>query len=990
MSMSPYEFIDSMGAGYNLGNMYECYSFGMGTEFYRYWQYGSWKMSVINGEDILMKEKSASLIKSAKALDISLSFTLPSSNQFSIVLTSSVYKQGNQNISFDIKNVKIDGKQILPKKDTLILKPLDEGKTTLLVDANEYFGTDTKEKTCEMTIAIKIDLVKQHPTDEEDVLSQVRRYYAYSPIDSWGNRQLKEAHILAIWEAGFRSIRLPITWMGRCDQLEDGHIKVDQEFFDHLAKIIAMLHTDEHPFYVMINIHHDDQDSGGWLRANSYIDDMTLQNRYRDLVTQICEFMKDYDYWLQFGTNNETLNSRHIWEGGEVKPVDIFGLMMFQQDAHDIIRSSGGKNKERIIMYPTYAAKRGAMASSYQNPNDTNDKGIWHLPLEENGEIDPFGICEIHPYTSNAATVISDNQYVCKYKYPVIYGEFGVNASQLNTQSVCQSQALMVSYATLHHIGTYIWDDFGGMKLLNKDNCSLTNSKNFDKLWSGFTYNFIPSLTASANLKKVDIALSNRRTYMCIGDSTDIFLDTVHPLTLIQEEGDSVVLSGNNLVTGALGKSKIVGMSYTGEYNYLDIEVVNYQNAISTIYDDGFENYSYSVWDSWKVTENVINASVFLTIKKGDVIKFHSPNSTNPLKVREYSASKSLITWGEAAYSLKDGESHTLPANCCYVGASFNKVKKNGEYVVPKGTYIEVISRDYSKPEKGFEIETREVKLANSDNYYSSIYRTIALTGGIKYKINLGVDCDIHIMEYGKDGVTLKEDHWNKDGDEFTANPFTYYIRMSISMDSKHEDIIKAFNEGILNPTFEYEDFIESPISEYQEEHDINNSSPVTPIPDMKDSYEFLGTPTIDWKTGETLPEIFELMANYVSDSTGIHRIDYADVFSAKAIVINQEFETTSSSPSFVIDYERLDDFIPSNNNRCYVGINYRSNQDKFATAVILGYQQKKSGSLGLVRDTSFKLYQDENLIGNANNCTNGTNLVVTGGYIITRIRMWV
>lgn len=822
--IKPNEFIKNMGAGYNLGNMYECYNFTKSTEYWRYWQYGTWKYSLSSYNTDIIKSTSFTMIKSAETKSIVLSFNIIKElKDFDFKITHSSYKTGNGKIIFNIEKVSLDNEIIKPNIKEFVMSELNNGEASFKFTLNDILGEEqnTDGRKLSVTIAANRDSLTQYPTLDDNILSTVRSYYCTSPIDSWGNRRLKEAHLLAIWAVGFRSIRLPVTWSGHCDVLENGHVTIDKEFFEHLDNILQTIHTDEHPFNICINVHHDDGASG-WLRTDKYLTDKTVVNRYKDYWNQISEHFKDYDYWLQFGTNNEVLNSSSVWEGSGVTTTDIFGLVTFQKDAYDIIRNSGGNNKNRIVFYPTYAAKRGSMGASYINPNDPSDKGLWHIPYDDNGNIDAYGICDIHPYNSNITSIQNDNKKVRAYNYPVVYGEYGVNASQLTSKAVCVSQCYLVAYATWAGIGTYLWDDFGTMKTLNKDSCSLTNSYDFDKLWQGFTYNYIPSLCQSANLKQVDIGLTNRRSILCMGDTSTILLDTKDVVTVTQEEGDTVVLSGDTITTGNYGKSTLLAISYTGEYNTITIDVKPYKNKIATVYDKNWEHYSYSVWDSWKVTDNPNNASFFIPVHGGDEIAFTNTTNTNALYVREYSASKSLLTWGDKAYSIASGQSKAVQSNCAFVGVYFirNRISSGVYQEVKEGTNVTVYSRDYNMNEEGFETEERTANISDLNQYSVSINRIVNIIGGVEYLFDMGIDCKVHVIEYGKDKESIKNDTWYKNGDRFTTNLFSFYMRLDIVIDNiTYKSIIEKFENKELEPKLLYHDFCDADNTIYNESY---------------------------------------------------------------------------------------------------------------------------------------------------------------------------
>ena len=836
MAITPKEFIKNMGAGYNLGNMYDNLNFSRASEPFRYWKYGTYKFGLYNGSTSI-GEKTVTLIPSVqdeykawkvdynrcKDISITIEFTKPSTDTVTVKLWSEKYSK-----IINIKNVVLSsittssGSAVAITSKTFTLTRTENNNVTYSLDLSAVASL-TSGQTYKATFIIPKESLACCSTESTAEASECRKWHSTNNPASWGNRALKEAHLKAIWAVGFRSIRMPITWIGHTTCVydtsnSDNYVlqscTIDQEHFEHLSDVLAMIHTDEHPFNIVINVHHDDGGSG-WLRDDLYTTDQYVQKRYQSYWEQISNHFKNYDYWLQFATNNETLSSLGEWDN----PVstDLIGLVSFQQKAHDIIRSSGGKNADRIVLYPTHAAKQHLLSVGYTENSVSKN---WHIPYGSNGQIDPYGIAEVHPYNANADEVIKDNVRCYKAVLngtPVIYGEYGLTSAQYDDKSNCISQCLMVSYAKYHGMGTYLWDDFGDMKLLKKDSCTLTNYNDFEKLWVGYAHNFAPSLIKSATLKKVDIKLSNRSNIMCLRDVHNVYLDTTEDITVIQESGSSVTIKGNELTTGGLGISKILAISFIGEYNEIDIEVVDVKNKKEIVYDSGWESKTYSSWDPWVVKDEESFASFFIEVNGGDTIKFVNTTNSNSLYVREYNSSKSLITWGEKAYSLANGEEHEVQANCAYVGVYFKRNSSNGTYQEPKdGTKVIVITRDYSIPEEGFEVEDRTSSIADYTKYKGSVYRDINIIGGVSYKIDCGMPCEIQIIGYNHDG-DIRESVWLNNGDVYNADLFVEKVRIILYFDKTPEKVADLFYAKTIKPLLSYEDYVSNTPLSYKE-----------------------------------------------------------------------------------------------------------------------------------------------------------------------------
>ena len=727
-------------------------------------------------------------------------------------------------MQFAIKSVKVDSTVKEPLTSTLTFPKFTNSTSTLDINCSTLFNDKPSEGTnITITMEINGEPLNLYPTDDEEVLSNIRKYYCTFAIDSWGSRHVKEAHVKALATAGFKSVRIPITWKDRLDPLDDkGHVHIDTEFLDHIAGIINLFH--QYNFLVVINMHHDDQD---WLKTGKYLTDPTVSTRYKDIWTQIATYFKDYGDWLAFASNNETRNDSGVWEGSGVTSTDIYGLMQIQKDFYDIVRNISG-NEHRICMYPTYAAKQGAIKSTYVNPNDETDTGMWGFPYD-----DPYGIAEVHPYNNGISIIQSDNRKVASRGLPTVYGEYGVNASQTHDKQTCINQAYMVAYAKFKGMGTYLWDDNGGMQILRRDNCRMDNSDDYDKLWNGSEFNFIQAIVASADLKQKEILLNNRRQSCYAGDKVEVYLDTDQPVTLSNEGEGKVALNGNCFVAGMENIDNLLAISYMGEYNTIDVAVDVPQNTKETIYDNTYEHWehnSYSLWDTWKVTEGERRYSIFLPVTTA-YTRIVACNTTSAAKweVAEYNKNKELILYGSKAKTLENNdEPYIISPNAAYIGIFVINPKTTN---MMDGTFVKIIERDSEAVETKDRMAQYTDNILNYNNYNVSIYRTIEAAGGMEYTIDMGMDSDVYIIEYN--GDKIEHEGWYKNGDTFTTNLFTKTMRIEIVVpNNKITQLVNNFNSKSLAPKLRYTDY-DTHVSQYNEIHstiDLGGGGNVSPV----------------------------------------------------------------------------------------------------------------------------------------------------------------
>lgn len=824
--MTPQEWIAQMGAGWNLGNTYECHNGSIANAKYRYWGAGgNWKCSVKNSDGTSIgTTSSVQVVKINKITEFSISFKYPQNGLISISLSHPKIVSGIQSMQFSIKGIKIDGVAKTSLVDKLTFPPFSDSTSTLEVNCATLFnGTVANDTAITITMEIIGDTLRLYPTADENVLSDIRKYYCTFAIDSWGSRHVKEAHIKAVADAGFKSVRIPITWKDRVDPIDElGHVHVDTEFLEHIAGIINLFHS--YGLSVVINMHHDDTD---WLKTGVYLTDPTVSTRYKDIWKQVATYFKDYGDWLAFASNNETRNDSGVWEGAGVLPQDIYGLMQIQKDFYDVVRNIKG-NERRICMYPTYAAKQGAGNSSYINPNNPEDTGVWGLPYN-----DPYGIMEVHPYNNGIDIIQKDNNKVYSKGLPVIYGEFGVNASQTHDKQTCINQAYMVAYAKYHGMGTYLWDDNGGMQMLRRDNCRMDNSKDYDKLWNGAEFNFIPSLVASAELKPKEILLNNRRQSCYVGDTVSVFLDSKENVIVSNEGSGSVALNGNTFTAGTDNIDNLLAISYIGEYNTIDVSVEMPQKWKVSTYDHtytGWETKSYSIYDTWKVTDNPNVRSILIPVNPCcEIVSVDNTTTAKGMwRIVEFDKSKQLITWGDKAMTMdKNSAPYMLSPKCAYVAIQISNVTVGK--AIQEGTYVTIRQRDMEAIEDKDVTSTYTDSLVNYNNYNVSIYRTVEVAGGMEYTLDMGMDCDIYIIEYNGDKIEAEK--WYKNGDTFKTDLFTKTIRLEIVVpNNKISQLVSKFNNKSLSPKLEYSDYA-THVSKYNEKYTPISDDTPTPTP---------------------------------------------------------------------------------------------------------------------------------------------------------------
>ena len=180
---------------------------------------------------------------------------------------------------------------------------------------------------------------------------------------SWGNPKATQELIDAVKAKGFTTIRVPVSWYKHMDS----NYKVDGAWMARVKQVVDYA-IDENT-YVILNVHHDQ-----WNRPTDE-NYSAASKELKVLWKQIAEEFKGYDRHLIFEGMNEprNYNGSDEWNGGTDSMRNVVNKL--NKDFVDTVRATGGKNKDRCLMIPTYAASATTAAmNALTFPN--NDKNL--------------------------------------------------------------------------------------------------------------------------------------------------------------------------------------------------------------------------------------------------------------------------------------------------------------------------------------------------------------------------------------------------------------------------------------------------------------------------------------------------------------------------------------------------------------------------------------------------------------------------------------
>lgn len=136
---------------------------------------------------------------------------------------------------------------------------------------------------------------------------------------------------------------------------------------------------------VIINIHHDNlteaqlENNPGFAISTDTAKQAKSKAFIKSVWKQVADYFKDYDNRLVFELLNEPRCMGTAWEWGfwdqqhqNKKAIYCDIITDYEQAALNVIRASGGKNKTRYIMCPSYACS-GDFYDVYKLPEDAAD-----------------------------------------------------------------------------------------------------------------------------------------------------------------------------------------------------------------------------------------------------------------------------------------------------------------------------------------------------------------------------------------------------------------------------------------------------------------------------------------------------------------------------------------------------------------------------------------------------------------------------------------
>lgn len=302
----------------------------------------------------------------------------------------------------------------------------------------------------------------------------------YSQEQSWGNPIVDEALITRVSEAGFTTVRIPVTWYRHV--AEDGSYTIDPAFMNRIREVVNMCL--DKGLFVILNMHHE-----AWLNVP------TLDKDYEQIGVQlaamwrqIADAFADCDQHLIFEAMNEPrMEGTSIeWTGNQAGSNAVNYLN--QVFVETIRADAKGHNAERALMIPGYAASStSSLLRAITIP--TLDGAQAENIIVSVHCYNPYDFClsdkmtdfdpENKQHTSSIDTVFTNLQrFFLDKGIPVVMGETSATNTQNNTEAREKWAYYMGAKSSAYGIPICVWDNGSSNPAGGESHCWVRRSQN--------------------------------------------------------------------------------------------------------------------------------------------------------------------------------------------------------------------------------------------------------------------------------------------------------------------------------------------------------------------------------------------------------------------------------------------------------------------------------------------------------------------------------
>jgi endoglucanase len=335
----------------------------------------------------------------------------------------------------------------------------------------------------------------------------------YPSETAWGQPTVTQALIDKVKAAGFKTIRIPVSYLNNIGPGPD--YAVNASWLNRIQQVVNYAYN--RGLYVLINMHGDGYKTitGSWLICDASAQ-ATIKAKYQKVWQQVATRFQAYDQRLILESMNEEFDGQF---GNPTQPC-YSNINAYNQIFVDTVRKAGGNNASRWLLVPGWntnidytAGNHGFVlpTDQYRSPSiPGNEQRImisvhyyspWDFAGEENDTITQWGRAATNParkstwgqedYLDSQLKLMHD-KFVAK-GYPVVVGEYGSidksSSDSSNNRYRADFARAIVSTAKKYGAVSVYWDNGAngryGFGLFDRRSQAVTQQGIIDAIMSG-------------------------------------------------------------------------------------------------------------------------------------------------------------------------------------------------------------------------------------------------------------------------------------------------------------------------------------------------------------------------------------------------------------------------------------------------------------------------------------------------------------------------
>ncbi|GAP48400.1 cellulase family glycosylhydrolase [Streptomyces azureus] len=335
----------------------------------------------------------------------------------------------------------------------------------------------------------------------------------YPSETAWGQPIITQALIDKVKSAGFKTIRIPVSYLRHIGPGPD--YTINAAWLNRIQEVVNYAYN--RGLYVLINMHGDGYKTiyGSWLICDSS-NQTAIRAKYQKVWQQIATRFQNYDQRLILESMNENFDGQF---GRPTQPC-YSNINSYNQIFVDTVRRTGGNNGSRWLLVPGWntnieytAGNYGFVlpTDQYRSPSiPSNEQRImisvhhydpWDFAGEESGTITQWGRAATNP--SKTSTWGQEDYLDAQLKkmydkfvvrgYPVVVGEYGAidksSFDSSNPRYRADYMRAVASTAKKYGAAPVYWDNGEtgryGFGLFNRHSHAVTQQGIIDAIMSG-------------------------------------------------------------------------------------------------------------------------------------------------------------------------------------------------------------------------------------------------------------------------------------------------------------------------------------------------------------------------------------------------------------------------------------------------------------------------------------------------------------------------